>query len=357
MSYKNINNESYKNNPHICQSKQYCQNLKIYDTVPRILHNNFERLKYQRRKNHNKTVVHWGQRKLLMSEIEFLTTYAEKGDIVVYAGAAPGNHTYLLSLMFPFVKFYLIDPNPFYCIETDRITIINELFTDKMAEEFSNLGNVLFISDIRSASWQTMTSSDVENSILNDMLLQQNWHLIMKPKMSMLKFRLPWKDGFTEYLDGAVHLPVWGPITTTETRLVTNSTIVVKWDNRKYEDQMFYFNTITRTQLYNYNKSITSNGLDNCFDCASEVYIWYLYFKKYMNVWSSIKTKIERVLTTRKETETETKTGTETETKTETETDIEKVISNAIIIASKMCSNGRQLDSVLKPVEKRNWFT
>ena len=34
----------------------------------------------------------WGQRKLIMMEISFLSRYSSPGDIVVYAGAAPGIH-------------------------------------------------------------------------------------------------------------------------------------------------------------------------------------------------------------------------------------------------------------------------
>jgi len=33
-----------------------------------------------------KTTDHWGQRKLFMSELEFLTNYADEGSIIVYAG-------------------------------------------------------------------------------------------------------------------------------------------------------------------------------------------------------------------------------------------------------------------------------
>ena len=72
------------------------------------------------------------------------------------------------------------------------------------------------------------------------------WHDILKPHRSMLKFRLSWQPGMTEYLDGFfclcfsiydicvsiisiilmelgnLHLPIWGPVTTTESRLITH---------------------------------------------------------------------------------------------------------------------------------------
>jgi hypothetical protein len=33
----------------------------------------------------------------------------------------------------------------------------------------------------------------------------------MRPFKSMLKFRLPWDEPATRYLDGHVFLPIWGP--------------------------------------------------------------------------------------------------------------------------------------------------
>src|SRR5437868_821867 len=59
----------------------------------------------------------WGQRKLLLSEIEFLTIYWNAQEIpdpiVVYVGAAHGNHIPLLSEMFPSFEFHLYDPAKF----------------------------------------------------------------------------------------------------------------------------------------------------------------------------------------------------------------------------------------------------
>ncbi len=56
----------------------------------RVVDADYPTLPYRRRKGEEKTVVHWGQRKLLLSEIEFLTLYGQEGHPVVYAGAAPG---------------------------------------------------------------------------------------------------------------------------------------------------------------------------------------------------------------------------------------------------------------------------
>lgn len=96
----------------------------------------------------------------------------------------------------------------------------------------------------------------------------------------MLKFRLPWKDGITKYLKGKIYLPVWGRQTTTETRLVIDKNIdFLNYDNKKYEEQMFYFNTVTRVQYYEHNLA-GIDEYDHCYDCAAENYILTNYLLK-----------------------------------------------------------------------------
>lgn len=130
---------------------------------------------------------------------------------------------------------------------------------------------MLFISDIRTGY--------TEDHVQKDMAAQMRWHLIIKPKKSILKFRLPWDDGKTLYLDGKIHLPVWGPITTTEARLITSGDKMKLYDNKDYEERMYYFNTVLRTKLYKHN--IKMDGIDFCYDCAAEIKIIKEYIRKY----------------------------------------------------------------------------
>lgn len=102
------------------------------------------------------------------------------------------------------------------------------------------------------------------------------WYHLLESGAGLLKFRLPWSEGTTRYLSGKTYLPIWGPQTTTETRLlVTNSTNMIEWDNKKYEEQLFYFNNITRQSIYKHD--VISEGLDYCYDCAAEVYVLKAY--------------------------------------------------------------------------------
>jgi len=80
--------------------------LSKRDRLPRI---------YPELEIYNK-FVHIGQRKLFLSEIQHLSAKLKSKDevaIVVYSGAAPTNKAWMEHLMFPNVKFLLVDPNMF----------------------------------------------------------------------------------------------------------------------------------------------------------------------------------------------------------------------------------------------------
>lgn len=248
------------------------------------------------------TTIHWGQRKLLMSEIEFLTIMLknlEDYELVVYVGSAHGYHIPFLSDMFPNVEFDLYDPGRFAIKEDKMIHIFNEFFTDEIAEEYKNK-NVLFISDIR--------RKDIEKEVEIDMRMQEKWVKIIQPKASMLKFRLPYshdldgkiinindsninKDNY-EYLDGDIYFGVWSPQHTTETRLISSSDQIQKkriYHNSIYEAEMFYFNIHTRPSKYEHN--IHAEGICHCYDCMSEIHILQNYIDKF-----NVNYKIENII-------------------------------------------------------------
>ena len=74
------------------------------------------RLKYEPSASTNKANnLHNGQRKLLLSEVQFLTAISEKNiEFCIYAGAAPSNKGKLLADLFPNITFIFVDPNPFH---------------------------------------------------------------------------------------------------------------------------------------------------------------------------------------------------------------------------------------------------
>lgn len=315
--------------PHVHQRYSFRVENKVKEPVPledlqRVQTEDDPSLKYRQTDHRFRSVIHWGQRKLLMSEIEFLTLYAfgEEG-VVVYAGAAPGRHIPFLADMFPKLIFYLVDPANFSDISHSRITIVQEYFTDEMCVELrQKFGKIFFISDIRTGDPKVNEYDELESNIERDMKMQKEWVLLLQPVASMLKFRLPWKPGKTIYLEGDVMYPVWGPETTTETRLIVTSPKDKEYDNTKYEQQLFYFNMVSRTRIYKVPKFYIDNipGLDRCYDCASEIRILEAYFSS--KCQGSI---------------------------------FEKVVETSLEI-NKVCSNSRTLNTKIDANQRKSWF-
>lgn len=228
---------------------------------------------------------HWGQRKLLLSEIEFLSKYSRSEDIVVYAGAAPGIHIPYLSELFPELSFILVDPGRFGIKETEKIKIINGYFNEKIISTLPK--NLLFISDIRRKGIHDCDSVDEYDRLFQeDMELQQEWIEMMRPLYSFVKFKLSFNSGSTEYLKGKIYLPVFGRQGTSEARLLVSSRDnfeKILYDNKEYEEKMAYFNQVIRTLHYNFPLPVEEQnklnivGLDNCYDCCREIMILSSY--------------------------------------------------------------------------------
>lgn len=195
-------------------------------------------LKYEEKIEVVRTGTHIGQRKLFLNEVQFLTM-APACKYCIYAGSAPGNKTHFLSLLFPDIKFILIDPNRFDMMLPDKhshriikhkdivhicslykyagnsylnkqlrdmtntekksvITFIKKskhniyVFEDYMDNEYSEffkiLKDIIFISDVRT------NSSEIDNlphdiDICWNNVMMYNWITILNPLYSMLKIR------------------------------------------------------------------------------------------------------------------------------------------------------------------------
>src|SRR5581483_2010112 len=244
----------------------------LKESIPMIIDNNHPRLEYRRRGwEQKKTIRHWGQRKLLLSEILFLTRWGHLSNTVVYAGAAPGTHISYLTYLFPNHNFILIDPNPFQIISENlgKIQIINAYFDDNMANSFLNQ-DVLFVSDIRTADYRQMTKEENERYIVKDNEIQMKWIRDMKPAKSMLKFRCPYPDiiaGQTQMFKGTLFFQAWAPGSSTETRLVVDDSLeIINYDNLVYEEYLSHHNVITRYKLF--NQPVKGEGLDQSYDAA-----------------------------------------------------------------------------------------
>lgn len=290
--------EAALQNPHTLQYKQtYYREFK---PELRTINEDTLSAKYERRSGYDKTTIHFGQRKLLLSEVEFLTRVTHELHaannrnpvVLVYAGAAPGHHTPMLTWMFPFVReFVLVDPAKFELDEKKmrcKHRILRECFTDEMAtelrDEFAKDNcEILLVSDIRTADHRKLSSETTELRVEDDMQMQMKWHDIMKPFKSMFKFRLPYvgennSNKMVEYLDGDIYFQTWEGKTSSETRLIVDRNSKRKqYDCSLYENWLFRFNTVERVLCYQHE--VKAPGLDHCYDCRAEVHIFDEFVK------------------------------------------------------------------------------
>src|SRR3972149_2757719 len=253
------------------------------------------RTPYHQRAEEKKTAIHWGQRKLHLSEVEFFSLYWDPqlipNPLCVHAGAAPGTHITLLSEMFPALTFHLYDPANFDIRENDKIKLFKGYFTDETAAQYSNRKDVFFVSDIRTADYKMLQRESLakrgitefdangspigpyeivrdalreseiinEDQIWGDMEMQRKWVQIMNPEHALIKFRLPYalegKDRIVQYLKGVVYWQPRAPKTSTETRLkpirnVNGVYELADWSIIEYEQWCFHHNTVDREHVF-----------------------------------------------------------------------------------------------------------
>ena len=250
-----------------------------YDNLP-------SHLKWESTIPKPKSVVHWGQLKMFLVILLFLTkiidTLDEKVDII-YPGSAHGDNILILSELFPNVNWYLIDPGQFnknLFKHKKVIEIKNDFFTDDTAkyyyELFKNRKNkLLFISDIR------LTTTD--ENIKDDNLADARWHNIIKPDYSYLKFRCPY-EGNNEYkfYDGKIYLQPFAPPNSTESRLLCEKELIPKVYNiKEYQNKFYYFNRVLRPSYYIKSIIEENNYFDHCYDCTYFSYLIKNYLSKY----------------------------------------------------------------------------
>ena len=301
----------YINHLPDAQIKNQIKNqVKKQITFSRVISDDSPTLMYQRTRGEFKRALHWGQLKLMLTEIEFLTlalqqynlNYADQPErqrpqfVMVYAGAAPGHHTQYLSELFPQVHFELYDPNEFAISDSEKIKIHIQFFTNTDAKYWADrsvnptndannapakatdkeLVYLVFCTDIR-------TEPATDDNVRENMNMQLEWWRIMNPNLSMFKFRLPWEAGKTQYPEGQIYIQPYPGPTSTETRLIAKrDAAIIDYDNEKYERQLFYHNNIMRKHSYGLagellglkkDPTITHNHVDSCYDCTAFIFI------------------------------------------------------------------------------------
>jgi hypothetical protein len=260
--------------------------LRPLSELPTVIAPSSPVIPFVERPDKDRSPLHYGQIKLFLSELDLLTTYTAACDgaelTVVYAGAAPGHHISFLAGCFPSCRFLLYDPAPFCKALAEappsNVTVNHgAFFTLEVAAalaETHDPGSLVFVSDIRTGLEEAYVDED--------MARQKAWVRALRPLVSMVKFRLPWQPGTTEYLDGEIRLPAYAPLTSTECRLVTTQGLALlpdrAYDNQAYERACAYHNTVGRVRAYAHDVEL--EGLDHCHDCSTFVRLVGAYLRR-----------------------------------------------------------------------------
>lgn len=264
-------------------------------------------------------LCHWGQKKLLLSEIQFFTNICKKLNIknlkdyiAVYIGSADGAHLPILFNLFPELDWLLYDPNPFnkHVKNNNKVKIFNQYFLDETVQhvlQHSLNKKILFISDIR------VTPKDEE--VMTDMINQAKWGIELDADFMLLKFRLPYNEPTsfkpktikdlklnlnisnsnfiakdTIYLKGTINLQLYHPQYSTELRLLVekknNKYELDNYDYIEIENKIFNFNTETRltANVEGYNFLNLIPGYDKSIENIMEYEIVKQYYEYFHNI-------------------------------------------------------------------------
>lgn len=307
-------------------AKYYYDKKTSVNSCPLFLDQLKDKLPYRMEENRTSNFIrnkcnvpHVGQRKLLMTEVWFLSQYnlqniekRENPPIVIYPGAAPGTHILYLAKLFPNIEFHLYDMSNYDSnlkdnnIKPKNVKLHQQLFLDNESQywekQVKNGIDVYLISDIRALTGSEDTIEKKENVVHVDNILQYKWIEEIRPVSAMIKWRVPFTFGEPfryKYLSGEVLLQSWGGIGTSETRLIVerpknNKPYKYKTiKNTIFEEKLAAFNNTIKSIAYfnhplrcsgfspydKYESSINKSGLgmDHCWNCTSELLIWCFY--------------------------------------------------------------------------------
>ena len=372
-------------NPHCAQAThclQYSHSRFSLTNVP--LETTFDLqsapdVEYQHLKEYDHSVLHWGQLKLLVGELEFFAPYMDAPEVtVVYAGASPGHHLPVLMDLLPKTwKWLLYDQNPsevfcdmsagsavhfkprknaqglarpikskddafhemlkkqhfmqaihyiqdkdiedmFWDISNCIAHIANKTIRDKRlaavprrykknvksytrmltCEECKEIHNRHVLRTQSACDPQLLCVCDLrtnksEESVAEDMALQEELVASLRPFQASLKFKLPYSDQYPQaipYLAGTLHYQAFSPRVSHECRLHT-TTGSSTYDRLNFCKQMYHFQSTLRTSVYegpealadpSRHPSLAKYGvcIDNCFDCRAALRIVAPYAAK-----------------------------------------------------------------------------
>lgn len=305
--------DELQNNPHCAQSaSEHRHSFTDIEFSTNVNTGQAPSAEYVDLKQEEHSVTHWGQMKLLLGEIEFLTPYLSVSNLtIVYAGSSPGHHLMaLVNLMPSSWQWLLYDARPCEVYYTDgdaqlekvgKSTIVLTRVRNHRVHVYTRNLNAMEARCIRDrhvvrpqsvSDPQLLLISDIrtplnrisEHSVNRDMDLQLNITRALGPFQASLKFKLPYTNLFLPtayYVKGSLQYQPYSPPISHETRLVAGPdfTNLVPYNTEEYARQMFHYQTVLRTSLYHRTSQVADPALhpflvehrvatDHCYDCT-----------------------------------------------------------------------------------------
>jgi hypothetical protein len=221
----------------------------------------------------NPKILGLSQRRLLLPKIEFLVRFLKKEsenkkavdnlNVICVCIPEDTRHYKILSDMFPKITFHLYGQGDYAVRKEDRIQTHNIYLSPEEAKKIK-LANKLFIGEPKRTD-SGVTPFDYLQKLLN----------VLKPSRSLLSLKFPYdSDLETEFYDGVVFFQPYNNAQSTDTMLEVGPKLkTTMYSHRKYEKQMFYFNTQYRVQtFFHYVKKYGFS-----YDTAREFYIIRAY--------------------------------------------------------------------------------
>jgi len=252
-----------------------------------------------------RSVIHTEQLKLLLADIDFLVNKLNPKRYykthIIYIGAAKSLHLKQLIMMFPDIKFELIDSTKFdkdlldFVKDNTNINVINKVFDVNIANDYHNRliveqkKSVLFICNIRR---NRGFDNIAELELHNDNIKQEEWISILKPDWTLIRFRIPRlnnidqtniisDNGDYKYLSGDIIIQCFATQSSTETCMIIKKNAKRKnYNLDEYEGKLHYHNRISRSQYYEHEFNV--KGFDHCYDCTNMFMILQSYKNKFI---------------------------------------------------------------------------
>ncbi|KAH0574391.1 hypothetical protein SS50377_24346 [Spironucleus salmonicida] len=231
---------------------------------------------YRRRKGERKSVSYNRLKRIGLVYIQFLTQFMPEN--VIINSDANLDVILLLAQMFPSIKFQVYESS--VELKIDNVTFHPTVIP---LTPFSLPSTSLIYQNIQQSSQLTL---DAQNALyVSHLETQKSLILKTSPSTFLIPFQLPWTNETYEFFDGSLHFFPHSMHSHTELALFGQNLSQKSYSASRIEQQMFYFNTITRGQLFNHKLTVGNDGkffkaLDCCYDCTVEIVILLEYCKK-----------------------------------------------------------------------------